>query len=226
MLFIRELGKLAVVAGMVLGAGMTATSAMATELPPVGVASGPNHERIIARAIIKFRPHNGGIQAAPIEVILAPFTQATFSDTELLSPVDISNSVMPFGNMQLTELLDNDLVTCGVLSDEQCTRARVRVYTTGAGAGFWNTVGGYGAPLSVQAPELPSSAWQLVGLDIANAAYMSTTDISLLNVLNLSDMYASIIPQFDFRSDFRLAGAGTYSATIVMEVVLDDIPVK
>lgn len=219
MLFMNHLGKLAVVAGIVLGAAPTANSAMPTDLPPVGVVSGPKHELVIVRAIFKFHPHDGGIKADPIVVILDPFTEAIFDDTELLAPPTISNAIMPFGNVKLTELLDNNLVRCGGGGNEQCERARVRVYTTGvAGAGFWNTVGGYGAPLWAQAP---GGSYVVVGLGTANAAYMNSTDISALNAFYLSDMYDSIIPPFNFRSDFRQAGTGTYSTEVVMDVVLD-----
>lgn len=225
MFIMNELGKLAVVTGIALGVGLSGNSAMASDLPPVGVVSGPNYEVVKARALVKFRTIDGRMRADAIEVVLDPATQVTFDASELLPPVTIRNDILHFGHIALTAVTANDLTVCGVGGDEQCTRARIRTYTTGvAGAGFWNAVGGYGAPLSVEQTIVPFKsieAYSIVGLGSANAAIMTTLDISLLSTLTLNDFYPGAFGEYDFRSDFTNAGAGTYSTEIVMEVVLD-----
>ncbi len=126
----------------------------------------------------------------------------------------VSNAVLDFGNLAISKLQDNNLKVCGSNGKTKCTKAFLRIYTTGvAGAGIYNSDDQYGAPLSAQ---LSGSAVQTVGLDPAGAVVMQTYTIpSNKKVLRLSDF--SPVPRYNVKSDFTDAGAGDYSTTIVVE---------
>ena len=129
----------------------------------------------------------------------------------------ITSDSLDFGLFALSALKDNNLSVCGTTGKLKCTTAMVRVYTTGtAGAGFYNAVGGYGAPMTAG---LPSTPLLTVGLNVAGAAILQTMTIpASKNVLQLSDF--TPVASYSLKGDFTNAGAGSYSTTIVVEYAL------
>ncbi|MEK6706523.1 MAG: hypothetical protein AABZ06_12130 [Bdellovibrionota bacterium] len=152
-----------------------------------------------------------------VTVVNAASTTAAFDDSLFIIP-EISNGLMDFGYLQFTALTDNDLKQCGPNNNQQCGTAFFRIYTTGqGGSGFWNAADGYGAPITGgQQGNLLS-----VGLGSDNAAVVQTLSIpNNKHVVNLSDF--SPAPKYNIKGDFTEAGAGSYSATIVVEYGLSD----
>jgi hypothetical protein len=123
----------------------------------------------------------------------------------------ISNAVLDFGFLQLSQLLDNDLKVCGATGKEKCQTAFIRMYTTGTpSAGLYNTVDQYGAP--IQAGQTTLST---VGLNSSGALYLQTLTLpNSKNVLRLTDFPN---PKYNVKVDFTDAGAGTYATTLVLE---------
>lgn len=149
----------------------------------------------------------------PITVIESPQTSITLNNSDF-SPPTITPNVLNFGYLGLSSLLDNDLQVCGTNGNQKCNTALIRIYTTGvAGAGLYNSAGGYGAPLLVsQGTDTPS----VVGLGAANAVVLQTYAIPrTTNVLRLTDF--SPTPLYNIQADFTNAGTGSYETTIVIE---------
>lgn len=156
---------------------------------------------------------NGNPANFPVTVINGPNTQMTINTGKVVVP-PIKSAPLTFGSLVLSLLEDNNLRNCGTSAKEHCGHAIIRVYTTGTiGDGFYNAIDGYGAPITATPPgskDLP------VGLGAANAAVVQSLVIPKnKNVLRLSDF--SPAPEFEIKSDFTNAGAGTYSTTIVVE---------
>lgn len=149
----------------------------------------------------------------PVSVIVAPDVAFTVDSTAFVVPT-ITNDVLDFGSVLVTSLRDNGLKVCGADGKTKCTKALIRVYTTGvAGAGLWNADGGYGAPITTN---LSGATPATVGLEAAGAATVQSYTIpATKNVLNLSDFGAT--PKYLFNVDFTNAGAGTYGTTLVIE---------
>ncbi|MGZ3722725.1 MAG: hypothetical protein ACXVA9_07345 [Bdellovibrionales bacterium] len=149
----------------------------------------------------------------PITVINGPDTEMTVSTAKVIVP-PITSAPLTFGSLLLTNLTDNNLRGCGTNSHAHCGTAIIRVYTTGApGAGFYNITDGYGMPITAT----PKGGTAMtVGLGAANSVVIQSLTIpNNQNVLRLADF--SPAPEFEIKSDFSNAGAGTYSATIVVE---------
>lgn len=153
----------------------------------------------------------------PVTAVNAPKTSMTISTSSFKVPT-VTNSVLSFGSVKISALVDNDLNVCGVDGHSACTKAVIRIYTTGAaGAGMWNVAGGYGMPLTAK---LGSGTAVLIGLGAANGAVMqSVTIASTKHSVLLADLIPS--PTYSISSDFTNAGAGTYSTTMVVEYGLE-----
>lgn len=147
---------------------------------------------------------------------MSPSASMTMSSASFSVPTLSSVSGVSFGSLNITALSDNNLKICGT-GNQKCTSAALRVYTTGqAGAGFWNSVDSYGAPITAY---VGTNTPGTVGLNSANATYVETVTIgSTKNVVTLSDF--SPAPNINIVGDFSNAGAGTYSATINVEFVV------
>jgi hypothetical protein len=174
-------------------------------------------EHIKARAFYGVAPHGGGSGSQPVDVIVDPSTTMTVSDTNFVVPT-ITNALLDFGQLEVTDMFDNNLATCGVGGDEHCGNAFFRMYTSGTtGPGFWNATGGYGVP----ALGGLAGGLQELGLGVENAVEIITLEIGpFQNTLSLSDFVTP--PVFNVKGDFTLAGAGSYNTTIVIEYGLRD----
>ena len=150
----------------------------------------------------------------PVNVTLATNT-AMVVDTSQFKIPTISNAPLEFGTLEVTSLTDNQLNVCGTGGTTKCTKALLRVYTTGvAGAGLWNTADAYGMPLTATL-----TTPKTVGLNVAGAAVMQQISLAASkHVVALADF--STAPKYAFKSDFSNAGAGSYSTTIVLEYAL------
>lgn len=149
----------------------------------------------------------------PVQIVNDPSTTFTL-DVSAFAVPRASNAVLSFGNVGVASLFDNDLRHCGTNGTTKCTKAFLRMYTTGvAGAGLYNAVGGYGMPITAG---LTGSVAQTVGLEVANSVVLQTMTIATSkNVLRLADF--APVPTFAIKSDFTEAGAGSYSTTLVLE---------
>jgi hypothetical protein len=135
-------------------------------------------------------------------------------DTSGFQIPQISNAVLNFGNLKISDLMDNDLKVCGTSGHTRCGSAVIRIYTSGtAGPGLYNAADGYGAPITAALGAGPDLT---VGLDAANSAVVQTYAIpNGKNVLRLSDFL--VVPNYLIKSDFTNAGAGSYATKIVIE---------
>lgn len=151
----------------------------------------------------------------PVNVTLAPNTKFTLDNSKFVIPT-MSNASLSFGSLSITNLLDNNLNTCGAAGNQKCNTALLRIYTTGvAGAGLWNIADGYGAPMAATLTGTPLS----VGLNPSGAAMMQTFTIpTTKHVLKLTDF--STPPKYNIHFDFSDAGAGSFTTTIVVEYAL------
>lgn len=186
----------------------------------VGPGQNPDGSVVHGRATLQINASTGHTllaaqdQNEPINVTVAPSTTMSVDASKFVVPA-ITNTVLDFGDLTVNGLSDNNLMVCGTNGTTQCGTAVLRVYTTGtAGAGLWNTAGGYGAPITASL-----TTPLTVGLAVANAAVMETYSIpSTTHVMHLSSF--STAPTFDVQIDFTNAGAGSYSTTLVVEYAL------
>lgn len=149
-----------------------------------------------------------------VNATMSPTATSTMSTASFSVPT-MTSDLLSFGSLNLTALRDNNLKVCGT-GAQKCTAAALRIYTTGqAGAGFYNSADGYGAPLNVA---VGTGSYATAGLGSANANYVEQITIAgNKNVINLSDFtYPNILVQGDFTN----AGAGSYSTTINVEFVV------
>lgn len=149
----------------------------------------------------------------PVTVINAPNVKVTFDTSGFVVPA-VSNQVLSFGTLKLTELMDNNLKVCGADGKTRCSGAAVRMYTTGvAGSGVYSAADGWGAPIVAT-----NAAGQSlrVGLGAENAAVVQSQSFANgKNVFRLSDFTSA--SDYGVSADFTDAGAGDYSTTLVIE---------
>jgi hypothetical protein len=161
---------------------------------------------------------DGQLQLAstyPVVVNLAASSTFAISTTNFVVPA-VTNAVLDFGTIAVTAASTNKLKLCGPGGNQKCTRALLRIYTTtAAGAGFWNGVDGYGAPMTAGL----TGALQAVALGQVNAVIVHSYTIpGNRNTVKLTDF--SPTPTFSFMGDFTDAGEGAYSTTIAVEFAL------
>ena len=154
-----------------------------------------------------------------IVVTNTPNTSMTLDTSQWTLP-PISNQRVDFGSIGLSTLTDNTLNLCGNNGHQHCNRALIRIYTTGqAGAGIWNDVDSYGAPITTGITG--ATPTNVVGLDAANAYELQSLSLpNSKHVVNLSDF--SPAPHYAVNADFTLAGSGSYTTTLVLEYGLSD----
>ncbi len=158
-------------------------------------------------------PVTNGTQ--PVTVINGPFTNMSIDNSLFVVPA-VSNTVLDFGFLQLSGLLDNNLNLCGPSNNAKCNTAIIRTYTTGvAGPGVYNTTDGYGVPLLAGMDPNPL---QEVGLNVGGAITLQTFTIpDTRHTVKLTDFPT---PKYHYQTDFSDAGAGTYTTNIVLEYAL------
>lgn len=145
----------------------------------------------------------------PVTVVLAGATSMSMSNSNFSIP-PMTNDILDFGTLTITSLFTNDLKKCGNNGNQKCTKALLRIYTTGAGAGFWNSFDGYGMPLLANNTE--------VGLNASGSVIMQTYNIpNNRNTVTLSNFPS---PTYSIKGDFTNAGAGSYGTTINVELAL------
>ena len=151
----------------------------------------------------------------PVTVVLAPNTTMTMSSANFVIPA-MSNEILSFGSLNITALDTNDLRKCGTGGTTKCTKALIRVYTSGvAGAGFYNAADGYGVPLLASGV----IAEDVVGFGATGAHMVQQITIAASkNRIQLSDFVPT--PVVNIRGNFANAGSGTYSTTINVEFAL------
>ena len=209
---------------LLAGCGNAVTPAVPeVTLPPL---NGGDTQGVVVRARALFTVEMGDNSSPaanflttatqPVAVVQAPSAEMTLDNTQFAAPSP-TPAMLDFGQLTLSSLQDNNLRICGATGKLKCTQAQIRIYTTGvAGAGIYNSVDGYGAPLLAN---LSSATPAPVGLNAGGAIVLQTLAIPAnKNVLRLSDF--SPAPVFDIAADFTNAGAGTYETTIVVEYVL------
>lgn len=149
----------------------------------------------------------------PVQIVNDASTTFTLDVSRFAIP-RAANAVLDFGSVAVGGLFDNDLRRCGTNGNAKCTKAFLRMFTTGvAGAGLYNAAGGYGMPITAG---LSGATAQTVGLEVANSVVLQTITIAAnKNVLRLLDF--APVPAFLIKSDFSDAGAGSYSTTLVLE---------
>jgi len=146
--------------------------------------------------------------------IVNPAMVSLSVDDSHLSVPEVDEDMESFGWLQIDDLRDNDLSACGASGHDKCDTAVIRMYTTGAGAGFYNAAEGYGVPLlaTLTAP-------LTLGLSAANAVTIQSIAIpASKRVIKLSDF--TLTPKYNLDGDFSNAGAGSFSANLVIEYAL------
>jgi hypothetical protein len=125
-----------------------------------------------------------------------------------------TGDILSLGSITMSALDDNTLKVCGGGGNSKCTLAVIRIYTTGAVAGFVNTAGAYGAPIYAGSLN-PASP---VGLNAAGSVQVQTYTIpGNINRVRLSHFPT---PVYAVTTDFSNSGSGAYSTVFVIEYVL------
>lgn len=193
---------------------------LSTMMPAIGVT---NPDGSVVKSRSAMNVSLGGILRSstkfttsgqiPVSITNEASTITEFDTSQVVMPT-ITNSVLNLGSISLNQFSDNNLQVCGNAGTTQCSNAIIRIYTTGTeGPGFYNTTGGYGAPITAG-----QSTMTTVGLGNTAAATLQTINISnTTHVLSLSSFNS---PKYNLKADFTNAGAGTYTATLVIEYVL------
>jgi hypothetical protein len=224
MKFIRSSIAIVGLMGFGCGSSSDSTGGGGSAQVPVGQADSLGYV-VQSRATFEVRSHESAsstssssftaalVAEVPVVVTNAASSSMTLDKDSFIVPV-ITDQILDFGFLQLTDLKDNNLKVCGTNGNQKCNTALIRMYTTGvAGAGLYNGADGYGAPIEAGQSSLVS-----VGLGSANAAIMQSISIpSNKNVMKLSDFTN---PKYNVKIDFSNAGAGSYSTTLVVEYVL------
>lgn len=125
-----------------------------------------------------------------------------------------TGNTLNLGSVALATLSDNNLKVCNPGGNTKCTSAIIRVYNTGATAGFIQTVDLYAAPVFTGALN-PAVA---LGLNSAGAVQVAVDAIpATQHKENLTDISPTT---YAVTSDFSNAGAGAYSMVYVVEYAL------
>lgn len=153
----------------------------------------------------------------PISANYAASSKITVDNSLFLVPSVITEAVLSFGKLSISNLSDNSLKVCGISGNQRCTNALIRVYTKdAAGEGLWNLDEGYGIPILVGLSGGTSSS---VGLNASGATVLQTVAIPN-NQHTMKETDFNPAPSYDVNVDFRLAGSGTFATTLVIEYAL------
>lgn len=149
----------------------------------------------------------------PVTGFVVEAVKFTVSNANFILPTYLVNQVN-YGSLDVTSLYDNRLRVCGVNGREKCKTAALKIFTRGKGAGFWNEVDGYGAPILTNGNN--------VGLDVGGAYVVKTVNITPLKfVVKFSDFSPDNKPfQIPVSIDFTDAPYGDYATTLVIQYAL------
>ena len=208
------------------------SSSQSTDLPPVG--TGTDGIVVKARSLITvstgtqtqsrlrslllpqaFAASNGSVSVSTTVAASTSFTLNTSLFSVPANPTPFAAN--DFGFLQIGALRDNNLNLCGSSGTQHCGTAMIRIYTIGtSGAGLWNTVDQYGAPItSAQSGISPQLS---VGLNVAGAAILQQITIpATQHTFQLNQLQNA---KYDVTVDFTNAGSGEYSTTLVLEYAL------
>jgi hypothetical protein len=166
-----------------------------------------------SNAFARYSTANQSVPAAGSNAVSVTFSLNTGG----FSVPALSNAVLSFGTLVVSTLNDNNLDTCGVGNNQHCGTAGIRIYTSGVGgAGFWNSVDSFGAPITAKLGANPA---QTLGLGVANAVTMQTDSIpNNVHTEKLSDF--AVTPSYLFSVDMTDAGSGSYASNVVVEYFL------
>lgn len=161
-----------------------------------------------------------------MSVTLPVSTSYNLNLTNFVPTPVISNASVSFGSLKISDTFyDNNIKVCGQSGNGACTTALIRAYTTQAasvlnpGDGLWNSSGGYGVPLYIS--DSAASEKTILYSSSQPSTLQSISFQGNKRVLTSADWQInSALPDFNVRADFTLAGAGIYSATIVVEYAL------
>ena len=149
----------------------------------------------------------------PVSGSVAEFVKFSVSNANFIIPNALVN-ITPYGSLDVTNIYDNRLRVCGTTGKDKCKTAMLRIFTKGAGAGFWNAVDGYGAPIL--------TTGNVVGLDVGGAYIVKTVTIPLLKfIVKFSDFSSNGQPlPIPIAIDFTDAPYGDYATTIIIQYAL------
>jgi hypothetical protein len=221
-----------------------------TDIPPVMVADPIDDSVVVSRAVITIQ--NGQVVAfnrykpfklidlimpkalaytgstPPSATVNITYTNAVSSSFSLTSgsistspTLSIDGLTLDFGAVSLFNLDDNKLKVCGGTGTQagvgttKCNTAIVRVYASSGDANgvFCNSADAYCVPMKVNG--------NVFGVGAANAQNVSTYTIpTTTNRLLKSQLGTTSWPLV---VDMTNAGAGSYSATIIVEYVLKNL---
>ncbi len=172
----------------------------------------PKHWTIVDAATIKVRASSSMYAVNPIDTNIqwTEPERGTFTlDCTAISVDDTNPDLLELGTCFVDKLRVNKLTICGVGGDTKCTVAMIRMYTTGAHAGFINTTAGYGVPFMSDGNE--------IGLSDANANSLSSYPIPAnrrrVNLNHFDDT------SYDLSIDMSNAGIGDYELDVTIELL-------
>jgi hypothetical protein len=197
-------------------------------LPPVGVTE-DDGAVVHGRAMVEVSSNQATILVRLWDMLITQARAATgtttvtynnvastnFSiDVASLGAAGFSGDTLSLGSVSLASLDDNHLKVCNPGGNTKCTKAAIRVYTTGSVAGFVHTVDLYGVDVFAGAlnPNTP------VGLNAGGSVEVQTYTIP--NSKKRLKMIEFPSPTYSISSDFSNGGSGDYSMTLVVEYIL------
>ena len=155
-----------------------------------------------------------------VRISFASTTPFTVDISHFIPPT-ITNSVLDFGYLEISELDDPDTKVCGTNGKTQCTTARIRLLTTGTSAsGLYNSIDQYSVPLTAgHRVGGTTPSYTTVGLGVSGSATLQT--YTLPDKAKSVDLTNFPSPTYSVRADFTHAGAGTYTTTLALQYVLE-----
>ncbi|MEN9722352.1 MAG: hypothetical protein RJB38_338 [Pseudomonadota bacterium] len=161
-----------------------------------------------------------------VSATLSASTVYALDLTKFVAAPAISNAVVSFGSLGVgSSFFDNNIKVCGASQNGTCANASIRAYTTqnpsvsNPGDGLWNATDGYGVPIRMTAT---SGSKKTIRLGQSNFEVLQTISFpGSQRVLTFSDWtLGGISPSYAIEADFTNAGAGVYTATLVLEYAL------
>jgi hypothetical protein len=124
-----------------------------------------------------------------------------------------NGNLTSFLTLDVIKLTDNSLFVCG--NNSKCDLGLIRMYTTG-------TPGLYNSATAQSIPLLVSSPYSSTNMSVGTESNHTTVQQFAIAGSEVAVSLADLIPNSNYvlSSDFTQAGAGTYTAHVVVEYVL------